>query len=159
MCLKQTCEVEGDRRRNQMRKTGFYFIGFLLVVALCAGLSACNNSSENGDIWKDAVYTEDTELGAGGKTVLVDVVAGDKTVTFTIHSDKENLGDVLTEQGLIEGENGAYGLYVKKVNGITADYDIDKSYWGFNKNGEGMMTGVDGAMIEDGDRFELVYTK
>ena len=29
--------------------------------------------------------------------------------------------DALIEHNLIEGEKGAYGLYVKKVNGITAE--------------------------------------
>ena len=147
------------KRGKQMRKTGLNFISYLMVIILCLGISACNDNDSSNDIWKDAIYTKDTEFGSGKNTVLVDVVAEDKTVTFTIHSDKENLGDALTEHGLIEGEKGTYGLYVKKVNWITADYDINKSYWGFNKNGESMMTGVDGALIKDGDRFELVYTK
>lgn len=142
-----------------MKKIGLKFFSFIMVVVFCMCLSACNNAATETDIWKDVLYTENAEFGNGEKTVSVDVVVKDKTVTFTIHTDKENLGDALTEHGLIEGEKGRYGLYVKKVNGITADYDTDKSYWGFNKNGEGMMTGVDGALIEDGDRYELVYTK
>ena len=132
---------------------------FFAVLALCLSISACSQSAQENDIWSEALYTENTELGSGGKTVLVDVVALEKTVTFTVHSDKDTLGEALSEHGLIEGEQGAYGLYVKKVNGITADYDINQSYWGFNKNGEGMMTGVDGAHIEDGEHYELVYTK
>lgn len=135
------------------------FISFFIIIVLCLSFSACNNAATETDIWKDALYSEDAEFGNGEKIVSVEVVAEEKIVTFTIHTDKENLGDALTEHGLIEGEKGAYGLYVKKVNGITADYDVDKSYWGFNKNGESMMTGVDGALIEDGDQYELVYTK
>ena len=142
-----------------MKKMCLNFVSLIMGVVLCICLSACNNTASETDIWKDAVYTEDAKFGNGEKMVFVDVVAEDKTVTFTIHTDKENLGDALTEHDLIEGEKGAYGLYVKKVNGITADYDTDKSYWGFNKNGERMMTGVDGAQVEDGDRYELVYTK
>ena len=48
---------------------------------------------------------------------------------------------------------------LKKVNGITADYDVNKCYWGINKDGESLMTGVDGAEIKDGEHYELVYTK
>lgn len=135
------------------------FISFFIVIVLCLGLSACNNTATKTDLWENALYTENTEFGNGEKTVYVDVVAGDKAITFKIHTDKKTLGDALAEHGLIEGEKGAYGLYVKKVNGITADYDTDKSYWGFNKNGESMMTGVDGALVEDGEQYELVYTK
>lgn len=134
------------------------FVSIVCIVVLCFYISACGQSMEN-DVWADALYTEDTELGDGGKTLLVEVVAEDKSVTFTIHSDKKILGDALVEHKLIEGEDGPYGLYVKRVNGILADYDVNQCYWGFNKNGEGMLTGVDGAEFEDGDHFELVYTK
>ena len=44
-------------------------------------------------------------------------------------------------------------------SGITADYDVDQSYWGFYKGGEYMMTGVDSTVIADGDAYELVYSK
>ena len=98
----------------------------------------------------------DTEIGEGAKTVQVEVKAGEKTVTFTIHTDKETLGDALLEHNLIAGEKGAYGLYVKLVNGIEADYDKDGTYWAFYKNGEMMMVGVDGAVIADGEHYELI---
>ena len=142
-----------------MKKISFNFISFLLVIILCISLSACRNTATETDIWKDALYTENTELGKGDKTVLINVTVEDKIITFTINTDKKTLGEALTEHGLIDGEKGAYGLYVKKVNGITADYDKDKTYWGFNKNGESMLTGVDSALIEDGDRYEIIYTK
>ncbi len=141
-------------------KSGFIKnVCFLTVLVLCLSLSACSRPASEADIWSEALYTENTELGTGAKTVFVDVVALDKTVTFTVHSDQDTLGDALMEYGLIDGEQGAYGLYVKKVNGITADYDINQCYWGFNKGGESMMTGVDGAAFQDGEHYELVYTK
>ena len=134
-------------------------LSVILVIILCVGFSACSKPEVNTDLWKNAIYTEDTELGEGAKTVLVEVAAEDKSVTFTIHSDKTILGDALAENKLIEGEKGAYGLYVKKVNGIEADYDKNKAYWGINKNGEGLMTGVDGVEFKDGEHYEFVYTK
>ena len=142
-----------------MKKSILCLVNFLAVVIFCVSLSACSQHDAAPDVWSEAIYTEDAEFGDGEKTVLVEVIAQDKSVTFTIHSDKETLGEALTEHGLIEGEKGAYGLYVKKVNGITADYDKNQSYWGFNKAGESMMTGVDGTEIKDGDHYELVYTK
>ena len=132
-------------------------VSVVLVVLLCLGVSACSKTETNIDLWKNATYTEDTELGEGAKTVLVEVAAEDKSVTFTINSDKSILGDALAEHKLIEGEKGAYGLYVKKVNGIEADYDKNKTYWGFNKNGESMVTGVDAEKISDGNNYEINY--
>ena len=78
---------------------------------------------------------------------------------FTIKTDKKILGDALLEHDLIAGEEGPYGLYVKKVNGITADYDKTQTYWALKKNGKDVMTGVDMTEITDGEHYEFVYTK
>ena len=110
-------------------------------------------------VWADAEYTENTVFGEGEKTITVEVTAEDKTVTFTVNTDKAILGDALIENKLVEGEQGAYGLYIKKVNGMTADYDKDRTYWGFYKNGEYMLTGIDGTYFEDGECYELVLSK
>lgn len=134
-------------------------ISCFMIIALCLGVSGCNNQESATDVWKDAIYTEDTEFGSGAKTVMVEVVAENKSVTFTIHTDKNTLGDALVEYNLIDGEMGAYGLYIKKVNGITADYDINMCYWGLNKNGESLMTGIDGVEFKEGEHYELIYTK
>ena len=110
-------------------------------------------------LWKDAIYRSDKAFGNGGTTVYVEVKVGDQSVTFTLKTDKETLGAALIDHSLIDGEQGAFGLYIKKVNGITADYDIDKSYWGFYQDGKYMMTGVDQTKITNGDHYELVYEK
>lgn len=140
-------------------KKSTLFTAFIMFLALCIFCTGCAKTAPSADLWADAMYTENTELGNGEKTISVEVVTPEKTVVFTLHTDKSILGEALVEHNLIEGEKGAYGLYVKKVNGILADYDINGCYWGFNKNGEGMMTGVDGAEISDGDRYSIVYTK
>lgn len=130
----------------------------LLCLIMAFSLAACGEAAPT-DLWESAVYTEDTEFGEGAKTVAVEVKAGEKAVTFTIHTDAETLGEALLAHDLIAGDQGEFGIYIKVVNGITADYDIDASYWGFYKNGEMMMTGVDGTAIADGEHYELVYTK
>lgn len=130
----------------------------VLVLLSLVALFSCNNGEEK-DPWETATYLSDKEFGEGATTVTVEVVVGEKTVTFTVNTDKTTLGDALIEHSLIEGEEGPFGLYVKKVNGITADYDVDQSYWGFYKNGEYMMTGVDATTIADGEHYELVREK
>ena len=114
---------------------------------------------DNADLWSYAKYTEDQTFGEGRKTVVVTVKVLENSVDFTIKSDRRYLGEALLDNELIEGEEGQYGLYVKKVNGITADYDIDASYWGFYKEGEYLLTGVDQTEFKDGDKYELVYEK
>ncbi len=74
---------------------------------------------------------------------------------FEIHTDKEMVGEALQELNLIDGEEGEYGLFVKTVNGITADYDTDGVYWAFYVNGEYATSGVDVTQITEGDSYAL----
>jgi len=133
----------------------------LLCIAL---LSACGPREVLPEVWEDATYTEDTTLGEGAKTVEVYVTAADKSVKLTVKTDAETLGEALLALGVVQGDAGPYGLYVKTVNGMLADYDVDASWWGFNRvladgTREAMMTGVDGAAIADGEAYELIYSK
>ena len=128
-----------------------------LVFIIC--LASCGNTIAKEGLWEDATYRKDTTLGGGETTVLVEVKVDDQSVTFTIKTDKTTLGDALLEHELLDGEDSEYGLYVKVVNGITADYDVDQSYWGFYKDGEYLMSGVDTTEINDGEHYEIVYSK
>ena len=131
----------------------------ILVCLMLISVTACGNTVDKAGLWENATYLKDKEFGKGAITVEVEVKVEDQSVTFTINTDKTTLGDALLEHGLIAGEESQYGLYVKVVNGITADYDVDQSYWAFYKNGEYMMSGVDSTEIASGEHYELVYTK
>ena len=128
-----------------------------LVLVVC--LISCGSTVGKEGLWENAVYLADTEFGTGEITVQVEVRVEEQSVTFTLHTDKTTLGEALLEHSLISGDESQYGLYVRVVNGITADYDVDQSYWALYKNGEYMMTGVDGTEIADGEHYELVYTR
>lgn len=141
-------------KTKSIKKIACLALAFILLM-----LVSCDADPSDKNIWDDAIYTEDTELGEGDKTVTVDVIAEDNRVRFTIHTNGDTLGDALIENGLVEGEESQYGLYVKKVNGILADYDVNKSYWGFYSGGEYMMSGIDTTEIFGGEAFELVYEK
>ena len=94
------------------------------------------------------------------KTFTFEVVPLEgETATFTITTEHQKVGDALLEEGLIVGEQGPYGLYVKTVNGITADYDVDGTYWAFYINGEYAMTGVDQTPVEDGATYAFKVEK
>ena len=128
---------------------------FLAVLTLCT-LCACADVDKAGD-WETATYVRDTEFGKGAKTVTVKVVADGQELTFTLHTDKENLEDALVEHDLIDGDIEAYGMYIKMVNGIVADYDTDKTYWAITKAGE-ITSGAKATLISDGDCYELTKT-
>lgn len=139
-------------------------VSFALLLCMTLLLSACGSREVLPQVWEDATYTEDTTLGEGYMMVDVYVTAADKSVKLTIKTDEENLGAALLALGIVDGDMGDFGLYVKVVNGMTADYDVDASWWGFNKvlpdgTRETMMTGVDGVTISDGEAYELIYSK
>ncbi len=95
----------------------------------------------------------------GGKTITVYVVHSDESsVTFTYTTDEEYLGAVLVNEGLVEGEDSDYGLYITTVDGETADYSVDCSYWALYEGDEYAMQGADSTTISDGDEFSLIYT-
>ena len=142
-----------------MKKTVQSILSLILSIVVVLCLASCGNTVDKAGLWENATYLKDKEFGKGAITVEVEVKVEDQSVTFTINTDKTTLGDALLEHGLIAGEESQYGLYVKVVNGITADYDVDQSYWAFYKNGEYMMTGVDSTTIANGEHYELVYTK
>ena len=92
------------------------------------------------------------------KTFTVIVVHADGTEnTFTYGTNDSYLGPVLVEKGLIVVSDSP-GLY-NTVDGETADWNVDQSYWGFYIGDEMAMYGMDDAVIHDGDVFKLVYTK
>lgn len=129
-----------------------------LTLLLTLSLLSCSLFG-NKDVWQDAVYTEDTTLGEGAKTVTVELEVEDHLITFTVKTDEEILGDALLAVDLIAGEEGPYGLYVKVVNGMTADYDKDGHYWSLLIDGDYAMTGVDSTEITEGTVYRLVYAK
>lgn len=141
-----------------MKKTLRSIVALLIALIFVFALASCNSVDKTG-VWENATYRKDMEFGDGAKTAIVEVKAEDQLVTFTIKTDKDTVGAALLEHGLISGEEGQYGLYVKVVNGITADYDVDKSYWAFYINGEYAMSGVDTTEITEGAKYQLVYTK
>jgi hypothetical protein len=99
------------------------------------------------------------EAVAGQKHFTVTVVHKDGSEKeFTYDTDEEYLGAVLQEAGLIEGEEGPYGLMISTVDGELADWNVDQGYWALYIGEDYATTGIDTAPIHDGDVFTLEYT-
>ena len=128
-----------------MQKTSI--ITRLLACILCVTLTAACavtlwgcTTSQPPEQGTEAV----TEIGEGQTQFVVTVTDGDgNTTSFSVRTDKKTVGEALLDIGLIEGDEGPYGLYIKKVNGILADYDTTKTYWAFYVGGEYALSGAD----------------
>jgi len=137
----------------------------MLIVAMAFTAIGCNTNTPAGEN-QTTIGVDNTEAAKAnvlgeGKTVFTFTVTdkdGNETA-FEIHTDKTIVGDALQELELIAGEMGDYGLYVKTVNGITADYDVDGTYWAFYIDGEYAMTGVDATEIVVGSSYAFKVEK
>ncbi len=124
------------------RKTLFAAAVLVIAAALMLGL------------W----YFTKPQPQEGEKTIVVEVVhTGERTQEFTYRTDAEYLGEVLLAEGLVEGESGAYGLFVTTVDGEAAQESL-RQWWCVTKEGERVDTGVDLTPIADGDHFELTMS-
>lgn len=162
------------------KKTKIYslILYMMLTLAMAFGIFGCNAKIQDDNKQSEAVSQESVDnsqseaeiqeteeslvevLGEGQTMFLFTVVDKDGNETnFEIHTDKENVGEALLDLELIAGEEGEFGLFVKEVNGITADYDVDQTYWAFYVDGEYAMSGVDVTTIEEGKTYVLKVEK
>lgn len=141
------------------KKVSSLLLCMVLIVAMALFTTGCNGNTKtvsSGQEVEETAQTEGTVLGEGNTKFILTVVDKEGVETqFEIHTDKETVGEALVELEVIAGEEGEYGLYVKTVNGITADYDKDGVYWAFYINGEYAQTGIDATTITEGDNYSL----
>ena len=153
-----------------MKMTGSKkFLSLLLCIVLIATAAlfttGCNGKTNGGETKADVSVTyapsDEVYVLGNGKTVFdfTVVFEDDAKTCFEIHTDKTTVGDALMELGLIGGDEGPYGLYVKTVNGYTYDYDADGKYWSFYIDGEYAMSGIDLTAIEPGKSYMLKVEK
>ena len=97
----------------------------------------------------------------GSKEITIEVInSEEKSTVYELKTDVEYLIQAMDEaKGLTyDGEDSQYGFAVYTVNGETADFSVDQSYWAFYVNGEYCSYGIDTQPVEDGDEFQIIYT-
>lgn len=143
-----------------MKKSISALISVVLAAIMLLSFTGCKEDTKTPTDTTGAdtsvSATDATSLGQGKTkfTFTVTDLEGKQT-SFIINTDKKTVGDALIENELIAGEEGAYGLYVKTVNGVTVDYDKDGKYWAFYVGGELSPTGVDMTDITPLEHYEF----
>ena len=142
-------------KMTQLKKMLSLFLCLVLIAAMALMATACDLFQK-----EESTTPQETEQPAQKKNFTFIVVDKEgKETTFQISTDKATVGEALLEENLIEGEDSTYGLYVKKVNGILADYNVDGTYWAFYINGEYAMSGVDATNVEEGATYSFKVEK
>lgn len=97
----------------------------------------------------------------GAKSITIEVIDNEqKSTVYEVNTDAEFLRQAMEEAKGLEfsGNESEYGLTLMTVNGVTADFNVDNSYWSVTVNGEYGMFGIDSQPVTDGDAYQLVYT-
>lgn len=112
---------------------------FMIIAVSLSALAGCGAETEtvNKDITVTIVYKDETSKD------------------FEISTDAEFLADALVEQELIEYDESGY---YTTIDGVTADFSTDKSWWCLTKDGTMTTDGLNTQPIADGDVFEITYT-
>ena len=129
-------------RRISMKNKLSVLLCVVLIAAMALSMAACGTKQEAAP------------QGEVSYTVITVDLEGNET-RYDITSDKEMVGEELLAQGIIAGDMGDYGLYVKTVNGLTLDWDKDAKYWAFYIGEDYATTGVDQTKAEEGVTYIL----
>lgn len=140
-------------KNNNLKKLLSLVLSLMLIAAAMV-MTGCSPAEPTEPPME--TFMDGDTLGEGAHSFTLIVRGTDETeAVATIHTDKETVGEALLELGIVDGEMGDYGLYVKTVNGATYDFEADGYFWAFYINGESAMTGVDGTPITDGAVYTL----
>jgi len=141
-----------------MKKMLPLILCIVLIAAMALFATGCTGSNNETPTEAPLAATiSDGDILGEGSTVFT-VVTTDldgKETAFEVHTDAETVGKALLDLGVIDGEDGDYGLYIKTVNGLTLDWDTDGKYWAFYIDGEYALTGVDQTEITAGATYSF----
>ena len=146
-------------QKTQMKKLLSRILCMVLIAAMALFATGCGDKAYNETLMT-TVYESGSVIGEGNTsfTFTVSDIDGNESA-FEVKTDKTTVGEALLDTGILAGEDGEFGLYVKEVNGITADFDVDGTYWAFYINGEYAMSGVDTTDIEAGAVYAFKVEK
>lgn len=144
------------KKTSSLKRILSLLLCIVLIAAMALTFGACtaddgNDKGQNENLNVNQNVKQDEAQEISFKFVVVDADGNEKE--FDITTDKKTVGEALLDEGLIEGEESEYGLYVKTVDGITADYDVDGTYWAFYIDGEYASTGVDSTDAVEGATY------
>ncbi len=115
-------------------------LAVVLVVGLMAGIYFATRETPNKNT----------------KTFTLVVIHGDGSQkTVTVETDKEYLSQALLDEKLIV-ESDSPGKY-DTVDGETADYNANQSWWRFLIDGQEATEGMNTTVIKDGSTYTLEY--
>lgn len=139
------------KTKKLFKKVLSCIICFVLITAIALIGTACQNNPQD----------ENPKSSEAQTVAFIFEVVDEKgnKETFDIETTEKTVGAALLKEGIIEGEEGPYGLYVKKVNGVFAEYETTGTYWSFYVNGQYATSGADKTEIVPGQTYSFKVEK
>lgn len=135
-------------------------LSFILCIVLITAMALTTIGCNDGKNYDTVTVSDGAVLGEGAVEFPLEIVDGEGiSINVTVKTDKTTVGEALLDVKLIAGDVEQYGLYIKCVNGIVADYDADGTYWAFYVDGEYAMSGVDTTDVVEGAKYSLKIEK
>ena len=133
-------------------RNSFAFVAAAIMVLTVFTLAGCSsNVPENPD--NGSIVSADSQE----KSVTFKIIFEDGSEkSLSLKTQKATLAEALVEAEIIE--YSADGFYTT-IDGVTADYGKDGSWWCITKNGEMTNYGLNDLKIADGESYEATYTK
>ena len=123
-------------KNTKFAKILSFILCFVLVAAMALVSVGCNDN--------------DTSASTGEKEFTLTVThSNGEEKSFTVKTEKETVGQALTDENLITCEDGM----VYTVDGETVKYEDDGKYWAFYIDGQYAMSGVDSTNITAGATY------
>ncbi len=149
------------KQKTNKKTTLLLAVLCVVLIAVAALFATGTIGGKKASLENTAAIVKNGDVVGTGATEFPFVICdkdGNKTA-ITVKTDKKMVGEALLDEKIVEGEMGDYGLYVKKVNGIVADYDADQTYWAFYIDDAYAMTGVDVTEITAGSTYMMKVEK
>ena len=149
------------KQKTDKKTTLLLAVLCVVLIAVAALFATGTIGGKKASLKNTAAIVKNGDVVGTGATAFPFVICdkdGNET-TVTVKTDKKMVGEALLDEKIVEGEMGDYGLYVKKVNGIVADYDVDQTYWAFYIDDAYAMTGIDETEITAGSTYMMKVEK
>lgn len=127
-------------------------IAAVLILSSLFTFTACGGKEDasSGQSPTSSVSAEEAKV-----SITFKLIKDGQTTEFPIETSKKYLADALVEAKLVEYASDGY---YTTINGITADWNTDKSWWCITIGGEMSMKGLNEIELTDGGSYEATYT-
>lgn len=140
-------------KRNKITKTAKFSAVILLALLIAVSAMFLFSCKKTDDTKFDAVY------GTGAKSFTMEITDDNGDLkTYKVNTDETTIGDALIKVELIPADSKENGFF-STLNGITADFNTDQSYWGFYISGTYASEGVFTTNIVNGTVYSFKYEK